>query len=95
MFSYKNWKQKNETEVEKNPDEGGVQRAPTNLKELDFSSLEASHEEVTHPVKNKPLASLSRQSSSKISEEQPSRISEMIRDLNNNMNIEAASIKGD
>ena len=93
MFSYKNWKQKNETEVEKNPDEGGVQRAPTNLKELDFSSLEASQEEVTHPVLNTPLPSLSRQSSSKISEEQPSRISEMVRDLNNNMNRDAASIR--
>ena len=49
MFNYKNWKQNNETEANKDPDEEGVQRAPTNLKELDTS---------------KPLPSLSRAQSS-------------------------------
>ena len=96
MFSYKNWKQKNETEVEKNPDEGGVQRAPTSLKELDFSNSEASHEEVTHSVSSAPLPSLSRQSSSQKSSQADmgkSEVDKMVNFLNNAMNSEAASTR--
>ncbi|SVB68554.1 uncharacterized protein METZ01_LOCUS221408, partial [marine metagenome] len=37
MFNYKNWKQDNETESNRDLDEEGVQRASTNLKELDTS----------------------------------------------------------
>ena len=82
MLNYKNWKSKdseatsNEEEPSGEPEEGGVQRAPTNLRELETSA---------------PLPSLSRQSSSGTQNELPSKVDEMVRDLNNNMNRESAN----
>jgi len=81
-MNYKEWKSKhseatsNDEEPSGEPDEGGVKRAPTHLKELKTSA---------------PLPSLSRQTSSGTQDERPSKISEMVRDLNKIMNRESAS----